>query len=150
MRPRVGSGTVVRGRTSGPLAGAQEGSLALVQATWLLAIVVLGSLAAIDVGALLRGARVATAAADGAALAAASATRRDAPAVPRDAADRIARAHGAELTTCDCGPSGAHVTITLPVDTLVLHRLGVTEVTASADARLVPLPTTADAPTEPP
>jgi anthranilate phosphoribosyltransferase len=128
----------------------QRGSLAVVQATWLLAIVVLGSLAAIDVGALLRGARVATAAADGAALAAAGATRRDAPAAPRTAADRIARAHGATLTTCDCGPSGAHVTVTLPIETLVLHRLGVAEVTASADARLVPVPTSSDDPTVPP
>ncbi len=119
----------------------QAGSLAVLQATWLLALVVLVSLAALDVGALLRGARVAAAAADGAALAASTASRTSSPITPRTAADRIARANGATLQRCDCGVERpATVAVTLPVDTRLLVHLGLTEVRASATARLVPRP----------
>lgn len=122
-------------------AGDQTGSLAVVQAAWLLALVVLVSLAALDVGALLRGARTAATAADGAALAAATASRASSPMTPRTAADRIARAHDATLDACDCGVERpATVAVTLPVDTRLLVHLGVTEVRARATARLVPRP----------
>lgn len=134
-------------RPPGPRDGPddQAGSLALLQATWLLVLVVLVGLATLDVGALLRGARVATAAADGAALAAATASRTSSSITPRAAADRIAREHGATLTVCDCSTGAdAHVTVTLPVPTRLLHHLGLTEVRGAARARLVPLPADAD------
>lgn len=124
----------------------QAGSLAIAQATWLLVLVVLIGLAALDVGAFLRAGRVATSAADGAALAAATASRTTSPVTPRVAADRVARAHGARLDTCDCGQRDAHVTVTLPVDTRLLVHLGLVEVRAGAHATLVPRPDDADAP----
>lgn len=125
--------------------GRQAGSLAVVQATWLLALVVLVSLAALDVGALLRGARMAAAAADGAALAASTASRSSSPIPPRTAADRIARANGATLEACDCGVERpATVAVALPIDTRLLVHLGLTEVRARATARLVPRPRPAD------
>lgn len=113
----------------------------MLHATWLLVLVVLVGLATLDVGALLRGARVATAAADGAALAAATASRSGSSTHPRAAADRIAREHGATLAACDCRPGDdAHVTVTLPVPTRLLRHLGITEARGTARARLVPLP----------
>lgn len=119
----------------------QAGSLAVVQAAWLVVLVVLVGLATLDVGALLRAARVATAAADGAALAAATASRSSSPVPPRAAADRIARAHGATLDHCDCGTGRpATVDVMLPVDTRLLVHLGITRVRGRATARLVPRP----------
>lgn len=117
-----------------------DGSIAVVQATVLLAIVTLGGIAAVDVGALLRAARVATAAADGAALAASAASQPVSAALPRTAAERVARANGATLDTCDCGVPRAHVTVTVPVRTRLLDHFGITEVRASATADLVPIP----------
>lgn len=120
----------------------QAGSLAVLQATWLLVLVLLMGLAVLDVGALLRAARVAAAAADGAALAAATASRNSSPVTPRVAADRVARTHGAALDVCDCGSPRTHVTVTLPVDTLLLAHLGIVEVRAGASATLVRRPET--------
>ena len=112
-----------------------------MQAAWLLVLVVLVGLATLDVGALLRGARVATSAADGAALAAATASRSSSAIPPRTAADRVARAHGATLTDCDCGIGRpATVRVTLPIETRLLVHLGITEVRGRATARLVPRP----------
>lgn len=123
----------------------ESGSLAAVQATWLLVLVVLGSLVAIDVGALLRGARVAATAADGAALAAATASRGSSGTTPRVAAERIASAHGARLDACDCGVGRpVSVAVTLPVDTRLLVHLDLVEVRARATARLVPRPAAHD------
>jgi secretion/DNA translocation related TadE-like protein len=122
--------------------GDQRGSLAVLQAAWLFVLVVLVGLVVLDVGALLRAARVTAAAADGAALAAASATRAASPTTPRVAAARIARAHDATLTACDCHTDRPTVTVTRPVTTRLLVHLGVTEVRASATARLVPRPST--------
>lgn len=119
----------------------QAGTLAVVQATWLLALMVVVGLAALDVGALLRGARVAAAAADGAALAAATASPASSSLAPRTAAERIARAHGAVLTACECGTGRpATASVALPVATRLLVHLGITEVRATATARLVPRP----------
>ncbi len=118
----------------------QDGSIAAVQATVLLVVVALGGIAALDVGALLRAARVATAAADGAALAASAASQPVSAILPRTAAERVARAHGATLDTCECGAPRAQVTVTLPVTTLLLDRFGITEVRAGAAADLVPAP----------
>ena len=123
-----------------PRATDEDGTLAVLTATWLTALVVLVSLVAVDVGVLLRGARVAGAAADGAALAAATASRTSASVLPRTAADRIARAHGATLVDCDCGGDPAEVAVTLPVDTRLLVHLGIVEVRAAATATLVPVP----------
>lgn len=119
----------------------QGGSIAVVQAAVLLVVVALGGIAALDVGALLRAARVATAAADGAALAASTASRPVSATLPRAAAERVARAHGATLAACECGAPRAHVTVTLPVTTRLLDHFGVTEVRATATADLVPTPT---------
>lgn len=118
----------------------ESGSLAVLQATWLLVLVVLVGLATVEVGAVLRGARVATAAADGAALAAATASRTSSPIAPRAAAERIARAHGASLTSCDCGTAEASVTVALPLRTRLVRHLGLTEVRGTATARLVRAP----------
>lgn len=118
----------------------EDGSIAVVQATVLLVVVALGGIAAVDVGVLLRAARVATAAADGAALAASAASQPVSATLPRTAAERVARAHGATLATCECGAPSAHVTVTLPVTTRLLDRFGITEVRASATADLVPAP----------
>lgn len=119
----------------------QSGSIAVVQATILLVVVVLGGIATLDVGALLRAARVATAAADGAALAASTASQPVSRTLPRAAAERVARAHGATLDTCDCGGPRAQVAVALPVSTRLLDHFGITEVRASATADLVPLST---------
>lgn len=118
----------------------ESGSLAVLQATWLLAVTVLVGLAVLEVGTLLRGARVAAAAADGAALAAATATRNTSPVSPTLAADRVAAAHGAQVTGCRCTAPPVQVDVVLPVDTRLLARLGLTEVRASATARLVRQP----------
>lgn len=127
--------------TRGPCGhGGQSGSLAVLQATWLLVLVVLVGLVTLDVGTLLRGARIAAAAADGAALAAATASRDGSPLAPRAAAHRIVRAHGARLVACDCGAERATVTVSLPVDTRLLVHLDLAEVRGSATARLVPRP----------
>lgn len=126
----------------GPRRPDEAGSLAVVQATWLLVAMLLVGLAALDVGALLKAARVAGAAADGAALAAATASRNTSPVPPRVAADRVARAHGARIDLCDCGRPDAHVVVTLPVDTRLLVHLGILEVRAEATATLVPRPDT--------
>lgn len=120
--------------------GREDGSLAVLQATWLLALVVLIGVALLDVGALLRVARVAAAAADGAALAAATATRNTSPVSPTVAADRVAAVHGATVTGCRCHAPPVRVDVVLPLDTRLLARLGMTQVRASATARLVPLP----------
>lgn len=125
----------------------QAGSIAVVQATVLLVVVALGGIAALDVGALLRAARVATAAADGAALAASAASQPVSSTLPRTAAERVARAHGATLDACDCGASRAQVAVTLPVSTRLLDHFGITEVRASATADLVPLPSPSSTPT---
>lgn len=124
----------------------QTGSIAVVQATVLLVVVALGGIAALDVGALLRAAREATAAADGAALAASTASQPVSRTLPRTAAERVARAHGATLDACDCGAPRAQVTVTLPVSTRLLDHFGITEVRASATADLVPLPSPASSP----
>lgn len=116
------------------------GSLAVFQAAWLLAITVLVGLALLDVGTLLRGARVAAAAADGAALAAATATRNASPVSPIVAADRVAAVHGARVSACRCDAPPVRVDVVLPVETRLLADLGVTEVRASATARLVRQP----------
>lgn len=116
------------------------GTIAVVQAAVLLVIVALGGIATLDVGALLRAARVATAAADGAALAAAAASQPVSTVLPRTAAERVARAHGATLVACDCGAPRAHVTVTLPVTARLLDHFGITEVHADATADLVPGP----------
>lgn len=113
----------------------------MVQATWLLVLVVLVALAVLDVGALLRGARMAAAAADGAALAAATATRPSSPVTPRAAANRVAAAHDARVATCDCASLPATVEVVLPVSSRFLHHLGLTEAHATATADLVRHPT---------
>jgi hypothetical protein len=122
------------------LPAGQDGSLAVLQAAWLLVLTVMMGLALLDVGVLLRGARVATAAADGAALAAATATRNASPVPPTAAADRVAAAHDARVTACRCDAPPVEVAVVLPVDTRLLARLGITEVRAAATARLVPRP----------
>lgn len=127
-----------------------DGSIAVVQAAVLLAILALGGIAALDVGALLRAARVATAAADGAALAASAASQPVSAALPRTAAERVARANGATLDTCECGVPRAHVTVTVPVTTRLLDHFGITEVRASATADLVPAPTPESTPSRAP
>lgn len=124
----------------------QTGSIALAQASVLLVVVALGGIAALDVGALLRAARVATAAADGAALAASAASQPVSRTLPRTAAERVARAHGATLDACDCGAPRAEVAVTLPVSTRLLDHFGITEVRASATADLVPLPAPSSTP----
>lgn len=126
------------------------GTIAVVQATVLLVVVTLGGIAALDVGALLRAARVATAAADGAALAASAASQPVSTALPRAAAERVARAHGATLDACDCGASRAQVTVTLPVTARLLDHFGITEVRATATADLVPAPATRSPDRRPP
>lgn len=126
------------GPSRGP--GREDGSLAVLQATWLLVLMLLVGVALLDVGALLRGARVAAAAADGAALAAATATRNASPVAPTVAADRVAAVRGAQVIECRCESLPVRVDVVLPVGTRLLARLGVTQVRASATARLVPLP----------
>lgn len=116
----------------------QEGGLAVFTATWLLALAVLGGLVSVDVATLLRAARVAASAADGAALAASSATQPSATAPPRLVADRIARAHGATVDRCDCGERRATVAVRLPVRTRLLAHLGIDAVRATSTATLVP------------
>lgn len=118
----------------------QAGTIALVQATVLLVLVVLGGVATIEVGTLLRAARVAAAAADGAALAASTASQPVSRVAPRTAADRVARAHEAVVTACECGGPRARVTVDLPVTTLLLRHLGIATVTATSSADLVPAP----------
>ncbi len=118
----------------------ETGTIAVVQVAVLLVMVVLGGVVTIEVGTLLQAARVATTAADGAALAASAASQPVSRAAPRTAADRIARAHGAVMTACECGGARARVTVELSVTTLLLHHLGITTVTATSSADLVPVP----------
>lgn len=123
----------------------EAGTIAVVQAAVLLVMVVLGGVVTVEVGTLLRAARVAATAADGAALAASAASQPVSRAAPRTAADRVARAHEAVVTACECGGPRASVTVELPVTTLLLHHLGVTAVTATSSADLVPVPRTTPA-----
>lgn len=131
---------MTRRRAPGVRAVDDTGSLAVAQAAWMLALVVLLGLAVLEAGALLKAGRVASAAADAAALAAATASRNASPVTPRVAARRVADAHGARLDSCDCGDADAHVTVLAPVDARLLAHLGIVEVRAEATATLVRRP----------
>lgn len=121
--------------TRGP---GQAGSLAVTQAAVLCVLALLVGVATVRGAVLLRAVRVAGAAADGAALAAVTASRPGAATTPGAAADRIARAHGATVLACDCRGPTARVRVVLPVDDRLLGLLGIDRVHAAADATLVP------------
>jgi hypothetical protein len=127
---------------------AQDGSLAVGVLGCALAVTVLLGIVAVDVGAYLRALQRAQHAADAAALAAAVVADGRVPApsgVARDPtteARAVAAAGGAALEACRCPRGrGARVTVTVsvPVQTVVLARLGPRRVVATARAGLVPL-----------
>lgn len=91
----------------------------------------------VDLAIAARATSIAGAAADGAALAAVGAQRPTSATTPRRAASDIASANGATLVSCDCTAAVVTVEVSVPLRTLLLHRLGVTEVRASATATLV-------------
>lgn len=123
-----------------PVAAGQHGSLAVAQAATLCVALLLAGVVVVQAAVLLRAARVAGAAADGAALAAVTATQPGATTTPTAAAATIARAHGTDLVTCDCGSSPSHVRVALAVESRLLALLGITTVHAEADAALVDAP----------
>ncbi len=103
-----------------------HGHLSLVAA-----VLVVGLVVVVDVGAWTWAAARARTAADGAALAAVV-DGDD----PRDAAREVALLSGGDLVACTCevGAREAEVAVRFPVGGLVLHRVWATHVEASARA----------------
>lgn len=114
----------------------QSGSSTTSMIALVVVVAVLLTPIGVDLALVARATSVVGAAADGAALAAASALRPTSPTTPRAAAQQIATLSGATLTSCDCVAQPVTVEVTVPVRTLLLHRLGVTAVRASARAAL--------------
>lgn len=114
----------------------------------LIASVVLAAVAVLAVGHAAVVSQRATTAADLAALAAADVARGLAPGEPCAVAAEVARWHAAELTACT--PHGEIVDVTASVawgaDLPLLDGIGVTGLTASADARAGPPPAPWEAP----
>jgi Flp pilus assembly protein TadG len=116
----------------------EEGAAALASVGVLLVVLVLALVAVVEAAVLLRVAGVAATAADQAALAAVTATQPGSAVSAHAAASRVARGNGAELTSCDCGPQQANVTVEVPVDRWLLGQIGIDRVRATGQARLVP------------
>lgn len=119
--------------------GGQDGGALAVLSVSLAALALVG-LILVELGQLLRAYTAAAGSADAAALAAAAATAPDDPEAPEAAAGRIAAAGGARLRGCACTTPVVEVTVVRPADTLLLDRLGISEVAATARATLVPDP----------
>ena len=117
----------------------QDGTAALLLAPALVAVVML-AVAVVDVTGYLVAASRAQAAADAAALAAA--TARDHPALPDDPvarARRVADASGARLEHCGCRATSRPVAVEVSVEVhaAVLTRFAGRRVHATAEAELV-------------
>lgn len=116
---------------------AATASLTLPIMLW---IATLAAIAIIDIGAYLVAASQAQTLADHAALAAVSATATPAPATPVAEADRVVQRGGGWLETCDCRPDEEEVSVSVsvPVQGLIIPTLGATRVKAHASAVLAP------------
>jgi len=116
----------------------QAGSVPVVVAL-ALTIGTLLALVITDLGVVMIARRTATSAAEASALAAAGALHPQARGTPVAVAAQVAAANGARLVTCRCrGP--VTTTVDVPVDSRLLHRLGIHRVTATANADLRPAP----------
>lgn len=101
------------------------------------------AIAVVDVGAYLVAASRAQGAADAAALAAVAADLAQ-PAPPHIVARSVAGRNRARVESCDCraGSGRVEVEVSVPVGGLLISRVGMQRVTASAEARLVDDPST--------
>ena len=106
-------------------------------------VATLAAIAIVDIGAYLVAAGKAQTLADHAALAAISAdVTTSSRASPVAEADRVVQRGGGWLETCDCRSGDEHVSVSVsvPVQGLVIPTLGATRVKADASAILAPAP----------
>lgn len=117
---------------------AEDGFLLTAAPAAMMVSIVL-TIALVDIGSYLVAASRAQGLADAAALAAVSADLDRGAGPPRQVAIGVTRLGRGELESCDCraGTGSAEVTVSVPVEGILMPRLVIPRVTAEASAELV-------------